>query len=180
MKKSYIIIAIVAALIVGCKPALYTGPLDSPLGNWRSSESRYFFAGEEVFQDDSCMFSAISFYKDSLCCMEGMKGTFRWEHSGDSLVVDSTIWRVTALTGQRMALDYLGRIEQTTEGIEIEAEGVSIEYKGKTIESDGYDCWYLNNDGIKVMCWKKVYTKKGDDTPYTCWWDKRHDTYISF
>ena len=96
-------------VLFACKPEVYLGPLDSPVGNWRSAESIYYFNGETVYQNNSCEYSAISFYKDSLCCIEGRKGTFKYYMSEveDSLVVDSVAWHIEELTGKFLKLDYL-------------------------------------------------------------------------
>lgn len=214
MKRIFIIIAALAAFLAGCKPEIYTGPLDSPVGNWKSQESHYFFAGEEVYQDETGYYSAISIYRDTLCCIEGRKGTFKWKYSADSLIVDSTIWKVTELTGARMALDYLGRIERPASGNNPAVmptadsgsdsgndsgsdsgqtgtvpegsnppsgtENLPVEYKGKSIETDGKDHWYLDSEGKKVLCWKKVITKEDGSEEIVCWWDFRKDCYIPF
>ena len=55
------ILILVIVVLASCKPEVYLGPLESPVGNWRSSESIYYFNGEIVGQNNSCEYSAISF-----------------------------------------------------------------------------------------------------------------------
>lgn len=188
MRRVAAVIGFVTLMLAGCKPVVYLGPLDSPLGNWKSSESHYYFNGEEVYQDNLCHYSSISFYKDSLCCIEGLKGAFEWTYSNDSLVVDSTVWRVTELTGQRMALDFLKKIEKTAMVTKAEEETeeedtseiLPVEYKGKSIQSDGTSYWYLDSDGSKVPCWQRVLANEDGSTEILCWWDFRADYYLPF
>ena len=111
MRRILILIGLIA--LASCKPEVYLGPLDSPVGNWQGVVSKYYFNGEYIYEAPGCTYSAISFYKDSLCCIEGIKGTFKWTFSEDSLVVDSTIWKVIDLSGRKMDLDYLGMIEKS-------------------------------------------------------------------
>ena len=183
--------------LVSCKPEVYLGPLDSPVGNWKSLSSKYYFDGEDIYEDSLCFYSAISFYKDSLCCIEGVKGTFSWTYDNQTLVVDSTIWKVIELSGVQMTLDYQGRLaktdideivpeeqsEENSENQDSDAEEeipAAIEYKGKTIETDGSDYWYIGTSGEKVPCYPKE--KKADDgtTADICWWDTRSDIYKPF
>ena len=41
-------------MAASCKPDVYTGPLDSPVGNWMGIRSQYLFNGEQVADIDSC------------------------------------------------------------------------------------------------------------------------------
>ena len=101
-----------AFLAFSCKPAPYLGPLDSPVGNWDGYKGEYFFNGEMVAELDSCEFKGISFYKQGYCCIEGVKGAFPFiynESNGD-LQIDSTLWSVPTLTGERMVMKFVDRI----------------------------------------------------------------------
>ena len=157
------ILILVIVVLASCKPEVYLGPLESPVGNWRSSESIYYFNGEIVGQNNSCEYSAISFYKDSLCCMEGVKGAFIYHMSetGDSLIVDSLAWHIEELTGRFMKLEYL------------EDFG--------TIVSDGKGGYmYSGTDGKDIPCRYYEHIEE-DGTQITDWWfDSRHDTYKPF
>lgn len=195
MKKYLIILGFIA--LASCKPEVYLGPLDSPLGNWKGQASEYYFAGENVYASDGCAYSAISFYKDSLCCIEGVKGVFRWTYSGDSLVVDSTIWKAVDLTGATMVLEHIGVIEKTIadtpavtadtdDGSQpeitdpIPTDPLPVEYKGKTIERDGESYWYADSSGEHVRCWPVESFAEDGTVTVICWWDTRTDTYKPF
>ena len=203
--KRLLILLILA--VAACKPEVYLGELDSPLGNWKSVDSRYYFNGENVFEDSLCLYTAISFFKDSLCCIQGVKGTFRWTYDSGKMIVDSTEWMVVELTGKQMALDYLGRIarpliepsvpeeqtddgtgEGTDEGTEEGTDGDStteetlpaIEYRGRTIETDGSSYWYLSDSGQKTPCYPKEKKEEDGSVSVICWWDTRSDFYKPF
>lgn len=177
MKRILILLGILA--IASCKPEVYLGPLDSPLGNWKGMVSKYYFDGEYVYEAPGCTYSAISFYKDSLCCIEGVKGTFKWTYSGDSLVVDSTIWKVTDLSGKMMVMDYIGIVERPVTEPEEDAE-VTSTYNGKSIETDGEKYWYMNADGKTVPCFPVNGTAEDGSKTILCWWDTRSDGYNPF
>lgn len=111
MRKAFI--SILAALgAIACKPEVYTGPLDSPVGNWEGVHTDYYFDGEMVGEAEACQYSAISFYKDGLCCIEGIKGAFPYTYDPtfSRLTVDNIIWAVTKLTGAEMVLEYIETI----------------------------------------------------------------------
>ena len=111
MRRFIIFIGTLLAL-VSCKPEVYTGPLDSPVGNWDGVKTDYYFTGKMVGQEEGCEYSAISFYKDMLCCIEGVKGAFPFiynESNGD-LQIDSTLWSVPTLTGEGMIMKFVDRI----------------------------------------------------------------------
>ena len=74
MKKILFIIAL--GLLAACKPEAYVGPLDSPEGNWEGIGCDYYFNGELVGDADSSFYSAMTFYKEGLCCIEGVKEHF--------------------------------------------------------------------------------------------------------
>ncbi len=101
------ILAITA--LVACQPEAYTGPLDSPVGNWTGVRSEYFFNGEKIADIDSCETVGIAFYKQGLCCIENVKGAFPFTYDNDTkyLQIDSTLWEVSVLTGAEMVMTYL-------------------------------------------------------------------------
>lgn len=188
MKK--VIFAFTAALVLSaaCKPKVYLGPLDSPVGNWRSSESIYYFNEKTVWQDNSGEYSAISFYKDSLCCIEGRKGAFIYYMSevDDSLVVDSVAWHIEELTGRFLKLDYLEDLRWKSKAAE---EGSSekepivlpVQYEGMTIVSDGNGGYmYSGLEGKDIPCRYISHTDENGDLVIDCWFDSRHDTYKPF
>lgn len=110
MKKIIIYIVCLAGfLAVSCKPDAYTGPLDSPVGNWEGVRSQYLFNGEQVADIDSCETTAISFYKQGLCCIEGKKGAFPYIYDQETghLQIDNSLWQVLTLTGAEVVMQYL-------------------------------------------------------------------------
>ena len=110
MKKILIYIACLAGfLAVSCKPDAYTGPLDSPVGNWEGIRSQYLFNGEQVADIDSCETTAISFYKQGLCCIEGVKGAFAYTYDQETgyMQIDNSLWQVITLTGAEVVMQYL-------------------------------------------------------------------------
>lgn len=115
MMKKIIYITFLAALIYACKPAAYVGPLDSPVGNWQEAGCDFYFNGENVGDADSSYYSAMTFYKEGLCCIEGIKGAFPYNYDSQShiLQIDSISWAVVNLHSEDMTLKYLGRIYPT-------------------------------------------------------------------
>ena len=103
--------AVIAALVAfaACQPEAYTGPLDYPEGNWDGIRSEYFFNGEKVADVDSCETLGVSFYKQGLCCFEGVKGAFPFKYDDQTryLQIDSTLWEVSVLTGAELVMTYL-------------------------------------------------------------------------
>lgn len=103
--------AVIAALaaFAACQPEAYTGPLDYPDGSWEGIRSEYFFNGEKVADVDSCETLGISFYKQGLCCFEGVKGAFPFKYDDQTryLQIDSTLWEVSVLTGAELVMTYL-------------------------------------------------------------------------
>ena len=101
-------IAVLAAF-AACQPEVYTGPLDYPQGNWDGIRSEYFFNGEKVADVDSCETLGVSFYKQGLCCFEGVKGAFPYTYDNETkyLQIDSTLWEVSVLTGAELVMTYL-------------------------------------------------------------------------
>lgn len=109
MKRIFCILILTAAAVAACQPEAYTGPLDSPVGNWEGIRSEYFFNEEKVADLDSCETSAISFYRQGQCCIEGQTGAFPFIYDKESgfLQIDSTLWEVSVLTGAEMVMTYL-------------------------------------------------------------------------
>lgn len=181
--RKYLIIGVLF-ILGACRPEVYLGPLDSPLGNWKSLESTLYFAGENVYEDTLCFYPSISFYKDSLCCIEGAKGAFVWTYDEDRLVVDSVQWRAEELTGRQMTLDYLGRVTAEKDSKDGSAgEDIAppaVEYKGKTIETDGSNYWYTDASGAKVPCFPREQKEEDGTVKIICWWDTRSDLYKPF
>lgn len=103
--------AVIAALaaFAACQTEAYTGPLDYPEGNWDGIRSEYFFNGEKVADVDSCETLGVSFYKQGLCCFEGVKGAFPFKYDDQTryLQIDSTLWEVSVLTGAELVMTYL-------------------------------------------------------------------------
>lgn len=103
--------AVIAALaaFAACQPEAYTGPLDYPEGNWDGIRSEYFFNGEKVADVDSCETLGVSFYKQGLCCFEGVKGAFPFKYDDLTryLQIDSSLWEVSVLTGAELVMTYL-------------------------------------------------------------------------
>ena len=103
--------AVIAALaaFAACQPEAYTGPLDYPDGSWEGIRSEYFFNGEKVADVDSCETLGVSFYKQGLCCFEGVKGAFPFKYDDQTryLQIDSSLWEVSVLTGAELVMTYL-------------------------------------------------------------------------
>lgn len=97
------------AALEACQPEAYTGPLDYPEGNWDGIRSEYFFNGEKVADLDSCETLGVSFYKQGLCCFEGVKGAFPFTYDNESkyLQIDMSLWEVSVLTGAELVMTYL-------------------------------------------------------------------------
>ena len=158
--KKLIFIILAAASLAACKPEVYTGKLDSPVGNWDGVRSEYYFNGEWVAETQECEYPAISFYQGGLCCIEGVKGAFpyTYDSSTELLIVDSTVWAVQTLTGTEMVLEYLERIiseddEPETPELPEEPEMpevkpdengliLPVEYNGVDINADEHGYYY--------------------------------------
>lgn len=163
------------AAIAACKPETYTGPLDSPIGSWDGVKAEYYFNGELVGEVDECEYKAISFFKEGLCCIEGIKGSFpySYEHSSGTLVIENTIWSVPTLTGAEMVLKYMETTYQQGTAAFESAVVLPIEYKGVTINADTYGYCYETGQGDKVYC--KFYGTK-DNIEF--WYDTHTDHFI--
>ena len=127
MRRFLIIFAFAIAAFAACQPEAYTGPLDSPVGNWTGVRSEYFFNGEKVADIDSCETVGIAFYKQGLCCIENVKGTFPYRYDNDTryLQIDSSLWEVSVLTGAEMVMTYLYTLYPTLP--EVASEPVNAE-----------------------------------------------------
>lgn len=203
-----ILLALIAMYVASCEPEPYTGPLDSPVGNWEGTRSEYYFNGEKVAALDSCENTAISFYKQGLCCIEGVKGAFPYiyDNSQSLLQIDSTLWKVEQLTGTEMVISYLYRIlppavlpvepevheepvepenpEQPGEPeepvIKPDANGfiLPIEYKGMYINANQNGYYYINEADAVIYCNFKGW--KNPDKTWTVdfWYDTHTDHFI--
>lgn len=187
---------------ISCKPTPYLGPLDSPVGNWEGVKGQYRFNGEMVAELDSCVFSAISFYRQGYCCIEGMNGAFPFIYDNESgdLQIDSTLWSVKTLTGAEMVMDFVDRIypeapetdpeagsetpkEDTQEGQSApDKNGVLLpaEYKGFTIEADRNGYFYINDSGKTVYCNFKGTKNDADSLIIDFWYDTHTNHFVSF
>ena len=107
--KKLLFISFILMLAAACQPEAYTGPLDSPIGNWEGIRSEYYFNGEKVADIDSCETKGISFYKQGLCCIQGVKGAFPFIYNSETqyLQIDSSLWEVSVLTGAEIVMTYL-------------------------------------------------------------------------
>lgn len=195
MMKKILFILMLGIAAISCKPTPYLGPLDSPVGNWEGVKGQYRFNGEMVAELDSCVFSAISFYRQGYCCIEGMNGAFPFIYDNESgdLQIDSTLWSVKTLTGAEMVMDFVDRIypeapetdpeEDTQEGQSApDKNGVILpaEYKGFTIEADRNGYFYINHSGKTVYCNFKGTKNDADSLIIDFWYDTHTNHFVSF
>ena len=195
MMKKILFILMLGIAAISCKPTPYLGPLDSPVGNWEGIKGQYIFNGEMVAELDSCVFSAISFYRQGYCCIEGMNGAFPFIYDNESgdLQIDSTLWSVKTLTGAEMVMDFVDRIypeapetdpeEDTQEGQSApDKNGVILpaEYKGFTIEADRNGYFYINDSGKTVYCNFKGTKNDADSLIIDFWYDTHTNHFVSF
>ena len=206
MMKKILFILMLGIAAISCKPTPYLGPLDSPVGNWEGVKGQYRFNGEMVAELDSCVFSAISFYRQGYCCIEGMNGAFPFIYDNESgdLQIDSTLWSVKTLTGAEMVMDFVDRIypeaPETDPEADQEAEsetpeedtpetpsapdknGVILpaEYKGFTIEADRNGYFYINDSGKTVYCNFKGTKNDADSLIIDFWYDTHTNHFVSF
>lgn len=207
MKKIIIYIVCLAGfLAVSCKPDAYTGPLDSPVGNWEGIRSQYLFNGEQVADIDSCETTAISFYKQGLCCIEGKKGAFPYIYDQETghLQIDNSLWQVLTLTGAEVVMQYLYTAyppeetpevapasEETPETpdtpeepevpeVKPDANGVILpaEYNGFTITSNTNGYFYKNEADETVYCNFKGWKNEADSLIIDFWYDSHIDHFI--
>lgn len=207
MKKIIIYIVCLAGfLAVSCKPDAYTGPLDSPVGNWEGIRSQYLFNGEQVADIDSCETTAISFYKQGLCCIEGKKGAFPYIYDQETghLQIDNSLWQVLTLTGAEVVMQYLYTAyppeetpevapasEETPETpdtpeepevpeVKPDANGVILpaEYNGFTITSNTNGYFYKNEADETVYCNFKGWKDESGTLIIDFWYDSHIDHFI--
>ena len=207
MKKIIIYIVCLAGfLAVSCKPDAYTGPLDSPVGNWEGVRSQYLFNGEQVADIDSCETTAISFYKKGLCCIEGKKGAFPYIYDQETghLQIDNSLWQVLTLTGAEVVMQYLYTAyppeetpevapasEETPETpdtpeepevpeVKPDANGVILpaEYNGFTITSNTNGYFYKNEADETVYCNFKGWKDESGTLIIDFWYDSHIDHFI--
>ena len=207
MKKIIIYIVCLAGfLAVSCKPDAYIGPLDSPVGNWEGIRSQYLFNGEQVADIDSCETTAISFYKQGLCCIEGKKGAFPYIYDQETghLQIDNTLWQVLTLTGAEVVMQYLYTAyppeetpevapasEETPETpdtpeepeipeVKPDANGVILpaEYNGFTITSNTNGYFYKNEADEIVYCNFKGWKDESGTLIIDFWYDSHIDHFI--
>ena len=173
---------ITAAAFTACKPEEYTGPLDSPIGNWEGVRTEYYFDGTLVGEAEGCEWPAISFYKEGLCCIEGIKGSFpyTYDYASGALTVENTVWQVHTLTGTEMVMEYLETI--FTEADESETEETVpeafAEYKGISIFADKNGYYYENSQQVKVYCTSSSYKNENGETIIEFWYDRHIDHFI--
>ena len=207
MKKIIIYIVCLAGfLAVSCKPDAYTGPLDSPVGNWEGVRSQYLFNGEQVADIDSCETTAISFYKQGLCCIEGKKGAFPYIYDQETghLQIDNSLWQVLTLTGAEVVMQFLYTAyppeetpevapasEETPETpdtpeepevpeVKPDANGVILpaEYNGFTITSNTNGYFYKNETDEIVYCNFKGWKDESGTLIIDFWYDSHIDHFI--
>ena len=207
MKKIIIYIVCLAGfLAVSCKPDAYTGPLDSPVGNWEGIRSQYLFNGEQVADIDSCETTAISFYKQGLCCIEGKKGAFPYIYDQETghLQIDNSLWHVLTLTGAEVVMQFLYTAyppeetpevapasEETPETpdtpeepeipeVKPDANGVILpaEYNGFTITSNTNGYFYKNEADEIVYCNFKGWKDESGTLIIDFWYDSHIDHFI--
>lgn len=204
MKKILYMIAL-GMLFFACKPEAYVGPLDSPVGNWQGVGCDYYFNGELVGDADSSYYSAMTFYKEGLVCIEGVNGAFPFSYDPQThiLQIDSLSWAVLNLHSEDMTLKYLGRIyptppsseevksdgteddgsdgsdEEEDLGPEPDKNGVILpaDYQGFTIEADSNDYYYVNSNGIKTYCTPVGQLNAEGILEIALWYDTRTDYY---
>lgn len=199
MMRKTLYVALLASMLISCKPAEYVGPLDSPIGNWAGTGCEYFFNGELVAEADSSYYSAITFYKEGLCCIEGIKGAFPYEYDPQEkiLQIDSLIWSVKNLHSEDLTLKYLGRIypdgpmpesedEETDEDESTEDQGpvpdkngiiLPVEYRGFTISADENDYFYIDRSGNTIYCTPVGSRNAEGLMEIALWYDTRTDRF---
>ena len=203
MRRLLIIFAFAIAAFAACQPEAYTGPLDSPAGNWEGVRSEYFFNGEKVADVDSCETLGISFYKQGLCCFEGVKGAFPFTYDNDTryLQIDSTLWEVSVLTGAEMVMTYLYTLYPPLPGVPAEPEnpeepeepsepevpevlpdanGVILpaEYNGFEINANKNGYYYINDSEEIVYCYFKGWRDQDKNLIIDFWYDRHTDYFI--
>lgn len=185
MRRLIIIFTLAFAILTACQPEVYTGPLDSPIGSWEGIRSEYFFNGEKVADLDSCETTAISFYRQGLCCIENVKGAFpfTYDEATGYLQIDMSLWEVSLLTGAEMVMTYLytayPAAEEPAEPQE-DKNGVTLpaEFKGFEINADTNGYYYINDAGETVYCNFKGWTDQDSQLIIDFWFDSHTDYFI--
>lgn len=178
------IICLAGFLAASCKPDAYTGPLDSPVGNWMGIRSQYLFNGEQVADIDSCETIAISFYKQGLCCIEGKKGTFPYIYDQETgyLQIGNSLWQVLTLTGAEVVMQYLYTVYPPEETPEVKPDANEVilpaEYKGFTITADTNGYFYKNAADETVYCSFKGWKDESGTLIIDFWYDSHIDHLI--
>lgn len=186
--RKFLLSILAAAAMTACKPEAYTGPLDSPVGNWDGVHTEYFFDGEMVAEAEGCQYSAISFYKDGLCCIEGVKGAFPYTYDPalGQLTVDKTVWSVNTLTGAEMVLEYIETLypdpidpEQEPDS-QPDSNGVvlPVEYKGKTINADSNGYYYEAGNTDRIYCFFYGAKDEAGTLIIDFWYNSHVDHFI--
>ena len=194
MRKLLLIFAIAFTALMACQPEVYTGPLDSPVGNWEGVRSEYFFNGEKVADVDSCETLGISFYKQGLCCFEGVSGAFPFIYDNGTrfLQIDNSLWEVSVLTGAELVMTYLytqypyepASLEESTEPevpeVKPDENGVILpaEFKGLEINADKNGYFYINDAGETVYCNFKGWLDQEKNLTIDFWFDRHTDHFI--
>lgn len=180
--KKYLILIFGIALTAACKPDTYTGPLESPEGNWEGIRTDYFFDGDMVGETETCEYTAISFYKQGLCCIENVKGAFpyTYDHDSGELTIDGRLWHVTTLTGAEMVMCCsVKALPVPEEGTEEEEspEAPTYEFEGFTIMSDVTGYYYMKGD-TTVRCNYVETTDENGEPQIAFWYDSHTDHFI--
>ena len=152
---------------------------------------------------DSCETKGIAFYKQGLCCIQGVKGAFPFVYNSESqyLQIDSSLWEVSILTGAEIVMTYLYTLypadpaalnedttepetpEEPTEPEEPEvlpdANGVILpaEFNGRTIESNKNGYYYIN-DAEEIIYCKFKGVREADGKLYIQFWFDQHTDYF--
>ena len=196
--KKLIVSIFTLTLLAACKPEEYTGPLDSPIGNWEGVKTDYYFNGEMVAEVEGCEYSAISFYKDGFCCIEGVKGAFpySYDHARYALYIDNTFWAVHTLTGAELIMEYIetifGNQEELPETAEVEQpeqpdetakpdkNGIILpaEYKGVTINADANGYYYETSEKEIIYCNFRGSRDESGSMLIDFWYDHHIDYFI--
>jgi hypothetical protein len=197
--KKILYFIVLAAIAFSCKPEAYVGDLDSPIGNWEGIGCDYYFKGDLVGDADSSYYSAMTFYKEGLCCIEGVKGAFPYSYDAQThiLQIDAIYWAVLNLHSEDMTLKYLGRTYATPPSTDSKAEGedgntgedqgpepdsngiiLPVEYRGTTIQADENDYYYMDNTGNKVYCSFVGQRNAEGLMNVALWYDTRTDYYV--
>ena len=173
-------------LLVGafaCKPEAYTGPLDSPVGNWEGIQTEYYFNNEKVADVPTCEYSAITFYDKGVCCIENVQGVFEFTYDKTTreLLIDGREWHVETLTGEKMVMET--QVTETTTKSEDSNEETEEElppvydYKGITITMDEGGYYYMEGDEV-IYCNYVGGKDENGELVIDFWYDSHVDHFI--